>query len=679
MKLLIFVLILISSTALAMPGKMTRVQKEVLGKLSELVVVEMQSIFGKQVIDPSSLLQQIIVGHDTTSGNISVALAPENAIDNIDFLTQDYKPQRKLTPYNLHDEDHLVKLLADKPDGNGLLVAQYSPRYLAMHEVTVAGGEIKLGSATYYEIDAISKDEDVTRVQETALVNVLMEDNKGLSEDELADEAFARLFSYYTQKMTPDKIKELAASLALVLFPDQHGLSVSGGSAADNGSTSAQVPEVPPEVQSFVDAADQHGNPSFNAATEVVNEAIGTTEQVQETPEEPVTGERIRVPPRFGNGQKLVPKEDEQVQETSEEPVTGEGIGVPSRFGNGQKLVPKEAEQAKALEAVEGSEQTFTSFFMQKVEDKGINLSQLSLKVMGEHTAHFYSIKNGTTPLYDTMTRMLKGGLATVLELTDADLDEFIALWKKEWEKMYKKTNSSIYKLTGVRKDELDKLVAESKSGDVPAAEPQTTEEGQVDTEQAAEPQTTKEEPKTVDDLLADLYKLLENESNSLMRDVLETSILQIGEAREKVALYRKAEQQLTEAMSAEEVGWQDIEKYDQSSLVRMRDMIDALAGLENPVATLEKAAGFTENQLVEYLAGTSVLTDSEYGELCALMQGICVGDEIERMLEVERVLAVHRQNFSELETNDYVLDEKQRQILESAYLLWTESQVAQQ
>ena len=129
---------------------------------------------------------------------------------------------------------------------------------------------------------------------------------------------------------------------------------------------------------------------------------------------------------------------------------------------------------------------------MRKVDDKDINLSKLSLKVLGKQATHFYGIKGGTIPQYDNMTKMLEGDLATVLGLNATELDEFIELWKNAQEKMYEKTNNTTHRLTDAQKNQLDELVDRIKSGDMQEVqEAEEIQETEPKAEEAQEAETT--------------------------------------------------------------------------------------------------------------------------------------------------------------------------------------------
>ena len=405
----------------------------------------MQSIVTNKDINPGKALEGIFTGERKIGSSMGVVLLTQN--DEVENLTKQYDHENKLTPLNLRD--HLAKLLADKPDSLAFIVAQYSHRYLAMYNALVSGSEIELESPVYYEIDTSTGIKE-SRAQETALVNVLMEDTARLPEDELGNVAFARLFSYRTQGMTADKIKAFAAGIQRSLFPEDHLL--------------LSVNETTPAVSTAEDFLNtpipkKFPPPSSNGVEKVVTTAIEQAEATEAQATETHAAEEI---------QETEPQADE-AQEAAEI-------------------------QAKKDE-LQAAKTEFAEFFMRKVDDKDINLSKLSLKVLGKQATHFYGIKGGTIPQYDNMTKMLEGRLATVLGLNATELDEFIELWKNAREKMYEKTNNTTHRLTDAQKEQLDELVASIKSGDmqevqeaeeIQETEPQV-EEAQVEEAQEAE------------------------------------------------------------------------------------------------------------------------------------------------------------------------------------------------
>ena len=223
MKMLVLVMTLVSSTALAKRTAMQWDNKLLNERLTNLVGIKMQGILGHRVSVDQEELEKFAKDHlviDILNGDRAMAMAflPKNPTSDevIDFDKVEVSYGSSIEPKGLHF--YLVNNLKNEnefTDANIFLLAQYSPRHLAMHEATVTDGEIALGSATYYEIDMSG---DSPSVQETALVNVLMENTKGIAEDELADEAFVRLFDYHTQGMGPGKIKKFAAGLAQAFF-----------------------------------------------------------------------------------------------------------------------------------------------------------------------------------------------------------------------------------------------------------------------------------------------------------------------------------------------------------------------------------------------------------------------------------------------------------------------------
>lgn len=370
------------------------------------------------------------------------------------------------------------------------------------------------------------------------------------------------------------------------------------------------------------------------------------------------------------------------------------------------------------VEEAQTAKDKFVSFFTQMLKDKNIAPWWLSTKVLEkEGSSHFsHIIRDGSIPRYGTMMKMLKGGeglesLAIVLELSAEELDVFVDLWREAREKASKTG------ITGAQKKQIDRLVADIKSK-LPATEPQATGEGQVHEVQVAEPQTTEAmqatEPQEVEEqievgqeleidneVLAKLYAelqrkdLTEEERAEIELEILdlkaalmlvadvETKATESSRQREENRkAYSEAKQQLLAAMSAERVKWADIETYAlnaETSITHIEGIVAKLGrSLKNPDAILEKATGLAKGQLSRYLAGETVLTKDEYGELCDQLAGICVGDEVERMLDIERVLVVHEQNLSELDTADYVSDESHRDTLKHAYELWKQAQQQQ-
>ena len=351
----------------------------------------------------------------------------------------------------------------------------------------------------------------------------------------------------------------------------------------------------------------------------------------------------------------------------------------------------------------------FVSFFKDRVDAMGIkNLSQLSKKVMGKTTTHFYGlVKNKAIPQYDTMETMLNGGLATALGLNAAELDEFIDLWKEAHKqsnstKAKRVTEEEVDRLKEIGRQEIEQQEVHIRAADRQVDAVQETETQVKEIQEVQEAKTTESTPDTMsadDDILAKLNAELKNTTNPSDRAEIEQDISDVETAHllakeaEKNALkrleqreeakkaYRKAEAKLTAAMQSEEgVKWEDIKTYaenKETSIARMTAKIEELRQLlkedQDPVASWERMAGLTENQLGQYLEGNSVLTKDDYHALCVL-KGMCVGDEVESMLAVERVLALHQQNIDELKIKDYVSDKNNQTTLDKAYDLWLQA-----
>ena len=271
MKCLLLLLVLVSSTALAKPS---RAQKELLTNLSKLLEVRIPSVRGDKIIKPEELLKGIFLDTRRITSSISVALQSEN--NGVEILTKLYKNKQKLTPLNLHD--HLTELLTNKSDGLGLLVAQYSSRHLAMYEFIATDGKIELEAPTYYEIKTTldkSLGERVTRAEETALLKVLMEDEAEIPEGDRGNVAFVRLFDYYTQGMSADKLKEFAADIQRSFFPDT--VAAEGVLAASSGDAG--------EGEGAFTVPNKYLNPDYNEVGKAVTKKIEQAEAQEATAE----------------------------------------------------------------------------------------------------------------------------------------------------------------------------------------------------------------------------------------------------------------------------------------------------------------------------------------------------------------------------------------------------------
>ena len=265
MKMLILVITLVSSTVLA--NRILTLDKKVLmNNLTKLAGSKMQNILATGFKVDSAKLDQFVQKHLLidileSDRDIAMALLPKSVTTDeeldLDKVTVSYDSY-KLRPEGLHVYlvDYLNNKVGMPNDGNIFLLAQYSPSYLAMHEIKVVGGEIELGSATYYKID---RSQNEPSVQETELVNALMEDRAELPEDRLDTVAFARLFSYHTQGKSTEEIMELVAEIQKTFFPQEIQL---GGADAKNGNGSgAPAPnvETTPTLQDFASIGKEFG------------------------------------------------------------------------------------------------------------------------------------------------------------------------------------------------------------------------------------------------------------------------------------------------------------------------------------------------------------------------------------------------------------------------------------
>ncbi len=769
MKRLLLLLVLVSSTALAMPRRPTRVQKELVTNLSELLGVRMQSIVTNKDINPGKALEGIFTGERKIGSSMGVVLLTQN--DEVENLTKQYDHENKLTPLNLRD--HLAKLLADKPDSLAFIVAQYSHRYLAMYNALVSGSEIELESPVYYEIDTSTGIKE-SRAQETALVNVLMEDIARLPEDELGNVAFARLFSYRTQGMTADKIKAFAAGIQRSLFPipEDHLLlpvnetTPAVSTAADFLNTPIPKNFPPPSsngVEKVVTTAIEQAEATEAQATET-----HAAEEMQAQETEPQAAEEMQA-------QETEPKvEEAQVAETTFAEFLGSKVRASKftqaelsrgldrsqgflylytskgdypiyktmmllvgglatklalsdaelevlielwkrdakealtnkqqsdldelvdRIKSGDMQEVQEAEEIQEtepqVEEAQEAETTFAEFIRQKVEESGLSKSQLSkdLDIYEDGVYKFTKVGNSRLPSQEIMMTMLSKGLATKLDLANDELDTLVALWKNE-RNAPQRLKFQI--LTEREEAALDELVASIKSGTAQETEPQVEEAQAAEEIQETEPQAA-EQPQveeaqeaeqvsvidTLGNLLAGMHTLLDNKALSpTMRTAIENSVLAIANV---------AVEEWTSVINQGEIGWKDIETYakdNTSFLHTFKEAVNkAIADREAIIrekergesfhAVLEKDTGITADELANHLAGKTVLTVEEYGEMCVYTSLSC-GGIAENRLAVERVLDALRQNAMQELVTDYLPNDK-KQILEKAYKIWeTEKQ----
>ena len=333
------------------------------------------------------------------------------------------------------------------------------------------------------------------------------------------------------------------------------------------------------------------------------------------------------------------------------------------------------AEEAQAQEAevpveqTQDAEVTFSSFLNKKRQASGLTARGLSNKLALYETAISDYSNDSKYPLYNTMTKMLKNGLAAELALSDAEIDKLIALWKRDAKKP----------LTAEQQKDLDELVVNLKSGIVQEAEAQVVAETQVaeevPTQELAAPvEATQGVELSLSDLSAmqeSLNASLAVESNELVQSALENARLEI-----ETALKTKAQEQLTNTIAQEGMSLENIEDYvigDNSFLAIFREKVsEAIAAAEKSGKSfhevLEKNTAITAAQLNKLLAGETVLTIEEYRDMCVYTQLSCGGGE-EHMLRIERVLDMLRQEEMKVVIDH--LPEDTQQTLEEANNTW--------
>ncbi|MDE3268959.1 MAG: hypothetical protein OYH77_01595 [Pseudomonadota bacterium] len=200
------------------------------------------------------------------------------------------KNKNTLTPLNLQDE--LAHHLKGKPnDGSGLFIAQYSPTQYGLHKVTVANGEIKLGTSDLFEVNIPERGEDAT-AEAVKLLDVLVPNKERLKLEEsgeFADVAYERLFSFFAQglhrdevvALNTDEITEFAFE-ALGIFPREVSMAFEKAVAGvDRGNVSNEVSEA---ARLFKDNFPKNGSPTPEQANEVRKKAIARAPK----PEAPV-------------------------------------------------------------------------------------------------------------------------------------------------------------------------------------------------------------------------------------------------------------------------------------------------------------------------------------------------------------------------------------------------------
>ena len=352
----------------------------------------------------------------------------------------------------------------------------------------------------------------------------------------------------------------------------------------------------------------------------------------------------------------------------------------------------KVSRESKIAEEQGNARNEFSNFLRTKIASEHYVVSYLNAELELNKGSISKYLRGDRFPSYQMMLKMLQAddNIATKLNFTADEIDEFIDLWKQGNPRMSKGHGGGSHGLTKEAQRELDNIVARTKEHiravDAQDAkpEPQASDASQI-AEVVGEARHVEAEQfydEDTDKLLSqflnsDDYEYLKGRISSgdeeFIKGVTNLSDLFRSEITAMIQAARKKGLLLdnfNQAMVKANISWEDIGRYvdeEKSFLAVFRGEIDAAIARRDEFIKrrgvgdsfyelVERNDGINKDQLQKYLNGESPLGADAYEKLCIYTKMGC-GEDI--MRAVEQVLFEHRKFRADskfnLEINDYI------------------------